>query len=723
MTNGRNSGGIWLRDWSAVAAARAARWGGRVSPGLGRIARQARPTLRLFGAGRKPGPSMATTLPRAPLVLRTKRPERPIGAPMLTVQSDVAYYPDDASEAEAVQHPSAPAAAAAVLRHAEPVTLPQAERRTEPRSVAARISRAVQQVLRRPSQPAAAPAAAEVARNEFTPRSASPEPETQPEAQEPGAQVASDVSPERLIASSAARDADGPPEPEMTLLRHAEAPQGPAPEEVPETEAGFEEESPPEAITVERPQAAEASGGGLLMSLRRVFRPESQETVEPPSSAPRARESAPSPSPAAPSISRAISIEDEAPSVTPQPLAAEPALTAEGTPEVLPEPDVTDVAPALQRSPAPQQQGSGLLFTLRRLVRPEPPAESAPGLAKAVETAEPANPTPVQERPATPQTVAETPGALASAVPELAQYSEETAAPFAAEAAPFRSTESPEMTLLRPETGRGEAAEPAPRQAAESQPFAESTGASPVAPIARAVEGGSRLPRILRLWRRPEEPGPELNLTLARQPSPASPAAPPPATSGNRRSTYNVETGRMETAEALSTADPGVGAASLSVSRTGALEAAPAVLRSARAMQGPVAARAEATLVYRARAAAEGVSSEGEAVAADGLSTLQLSPEAVARARRGDSPAAPMTIARADAPPAPGGGGGAATPSEGEAPAPEATGPSASPITPEADANKQITLETLARQVYDRLRARLLLERERSGIGAGMVSR
>jgi len=248
-----------------VAAARAARWGSRVSPGLGRIARQARPTLRLFGAGRKPGPSMATTLPRAPLVLRTKRPERPIGAPMLTVQSDVAYYPDDASEAEAVQHPSAPAAAAAVLRHAEPVTLPQAERRTEPRSVAARISRAVQQVLRRPSQPAAAPAAAEVARNEFTPRSASPEPETQPEAQEPGAQVASDVLPERLIASSAARDADGPPEPEMTLLRHAEAPQGPAaPEELPETEAGFEAESLPEAVTVERPPAAEAGLDGLI---------------------------------------------------------------------------------------------------------------------------------------------------------------------------------------------------------------------------------------------------------------------------------------------------------------------------------------------------------------------------------------------------------------------------------------------------------------------------
>jgi hypothetical protein len=668
---------------------------------------------------------MATTLPRAPLVLRMKRPERPIGAPMLTVQSEVAYELD-APEPEAVRQPSAPAAAAAVLRHAEPVAVPQAERRTEPQSVVARISRAVQQVLRRPSQPAAAPAAAEVARSEFTPRSASPEPETQPEAQEPGAQVASDVPPERLIARSPARDADGPPEPEMTLLRHAEAPQGPAPEEVPETEAGFEAESLPEAVTVERPQAAEASRGGLLMSLRRVFRPESQETVEtPPSaqaSAPAARESAPSPSPAVPSIARAISTEDEAPSVTPQPLAAEPALTAERTPEVLPEPDVTDVAPALRRSPAPEQQGSGLLFTLRRLVRPEPPAESAPGLAKAVETAEPANPNPVQERPTTAQGVAETSGGLASAVPELAQYSEETAAPFAAGAAPFRSTESPEMTLLRPETGRGEAAETAPRQAAESQPFAESTGASPVAPIARAVEGGSRLPRILRLWRRPEEPRPELNLTLARQPSPASPAAPPPATSGNRRSTYNVETGRMETAEALSTADPGVGAASLSVLRPGALEAAPAVLRPARAPQSPFAARAETPLVYRARAAAEGVSSEGEAAAAAGLSTLALSPEAVARVRRGDSPAA-MTIARADAPPAPGGGGGAATPAEGEAPAPEATGPSASPITPEADANKQITLETLARQVYDRLRARLLLERERSGIGAGMVSR
>jgi hypothetical protein len=41
----------------------------------------------------------------------------------------------------------------------------------------------------------------------------------------------------------------------------------------------------------------------------------------------------------------------------------------------------------------------------------------------------------------------------------------------------------------------------------------------------------------------------------------------------------------------------------------------------------------------------------------------------------------------------------------------------------EADAGKQISLEMLARQIYDRLRSRLLVERERSGIGAGMVSR
>jgi hypothetical protein len=45
---------------------------------------------------------------------------------------------------------------------------------------------------------------------------------------------------------------------------------------------------------------------------------------------------------------------------------------------------------------------------------------------------------------------------------------------------------------------------------------------------------------------------------------------------------------------------------------------------------------------------------------------------------------------------------------------------------PEAEGetpSEQINLETLARRVYDRIRARLRIERERSGLSSGVVSR
>jgi hypothetical protein len=43
--------------------------------------------------------------------------------------------------------------------------------------------------------------------------------------------------------------------------------------------------------------------------------------------------------------------------------------------------------------------------------------------------------------------------------------------------------------------------------------------------------------------------------------------------------------------------------------------------------------------------------------------------------------------------------------------------------SPAAGRVKEVHLESLAREVYDRLRVRLLVERERAGIGGSMVSR
>jgi hypothetical protein len=135
--------------------------------------------------------------------------------------------------------------------------------------------------------------------------------------------------------------------------------------------------------------------------------------------------------------------------------------------------------------------------------------------------------------------------------------------------------------------------------------------------------------------------------------------------------------------------------------------------------------RSEPSLVYRAAARAVPETSSAPASAPAGMTTLELNPATVAGIRNGYSPVQALMIARqaeeeaATATPEAGGGG---TQAEGDRP-PSSAGPSASPQAVEADAGKQIGLEMLARQIYDRLRSRLLVERERSGIGAGMVSR
>jgi hypothetical protein len=101
------------------------------------------------------------------------------------------------------------------------------------------------------------------------------------------------------------------------------------------------------------------------------------------------------------------------------------------------------------------------------------------------------------------------------------------------------------------------------------------------------------------------------------------------------------------------------------------------------------------------------------------MTTLEVSPAAVAQIRRATTQTNSTVIARAEGDAAPD------APDEGseEAPAPQGGGLATPPVAVEGEEETQVTLETLARQVYDRLRARLLIDRERAGMGAGVVGR
>jgi hypothetical protein len=400
---------------------------------------------------------------------------------------------------------------------------------------------------------------------------------------------------------------------------------------------------------------------------------------------------------------------------------------------------------AVQRSASaePARGDGGLLFTLRRLVRPrteseadaqpepvtEPPAPSdtplaAPAIAQAA-SPEPPSPAPkLEEQPVLQASIEYG----VTEAPELEEEGEE-ALPA------YRALASPEMTLRRSrqqaagvpteseEDDVAQAAAPpmistqaeAPIDAALNQPPPDE-GAAPL--VARAAGSRGRLPRIMRFFRRSAAPREDdFALTLAR-PSAATgraAATPPP-----QRSTFNVETGRSEVMEAA--LETGAEATAVAVARTPAAEdAARAVIRrTARqgARQAPaVAARSEAALVYRARAAEGQPAGAVPAIAPGSMTTLELSPQAVAQIRRATTVSNSVEIARAEAPAAPGGDGG-----PGEE-APQDAGPAAEPVSQEAEGEKKESLETLARRVYDRLRARLLIERERAGFGAGMISR
>jgi hypothetical protein len=102
------------------------------------------------------------------------------------------------------------------------------------------------------------------------------------------------------------------------------------------------------------------------------------------------------------------------------------------------------------------------------------------------------------------------------------------------------------------------------------------------------------------------------------------------------------------------------------------------------------------------------------------MTTLEVGAATVAQIRRATSKGDTTMISRAEGDAAP-----PSTPGQapGEAPAPEGAGPAASIVAQESNEETQVSLETLARKVYDRLRARMLIERERAGFGVGMISR
>ena len=295
---------MWRRDWSRLALLRTSRWQNRgTAPRPASIGRTiTQPPLRLFGAGRRPGPSTATALPRSlPFVLRLKPPSRPVGPPMLTMQSEVPVEADpriqpapaiEASETSPPIHPETQLAPAAGQASLEAPTV-----RREAQAPASLVSR-VLRIFRRPSpqsvseEPTVAPQADSPPHPEEAPPTEpmpvslqtpgqaavarSPQAKTQPEAQplvvrrsvEPTAEVSPEPAPARQADQAEApqlppRQAVGPGEPPVAAQAPFSAPEA---REAPQVR--------------EAPRPAERAGaeGGVLFTLRRAFRREPAES-------------------------------------------------------------------------------------------------------------------------------------------------------------------------------------------------------------------------------------------------------------------------------------------------------------------------------------------------------------------------------------------------------------------------------------------------------------
>jgi hypothetical protein len=679
---------MWRRDWSALAMLRTSRLRNRgTAPAPASIGRTVgRPTLRLFGAGRNPGPSTATALPRSlPLVLRLRPPARPVGPPLLTLQSELPAeaMPDAAPPVASPATETSPAATQTAPQ-AEPAVVASGERRESPAPAPSLVSRALR-LFRRPARPAPVEPAPVAAEAEPAPPSAPAPvrmeaPEAPPVArqpQQPAQQpplVLRRASEAPAEAPASAPQAEPTPqreearETEVTLNRQAAPPQpdvttsrppaAPEPiEATPVVTAARETPLPSQTLpqAIEPPPRRSEPAGGLLFTLRRIFRPEPAVEPDEPLGAPSPEAQAPSPSASAtPSVARLP--EQTAPVLS----ARQETASKEGSGEEQgPTADRAVEAPEPEEAPrrrpeAPPQPGQGgLLFTLRRLFRAEPEREAASPFGTT------------QEAPAAPsQAVAPEP----LRAPQVARQASETTLPGEVPMAPaprasappaLRSAAEESLTLARPRILAADA-EPGETEAPaidRSEAVEEPAGRE----AAPALTGGEAPPTPPE--RRREEPGPD--------------EAPP-----LRRIARRAD------------GDQGVAA----------------IRRMPRPV--PAAAAPAPSLVYLARKQAAVAERTPE-----GMSTYQVPREQLARLgyrTNGDRDlvAQAATIARA------------VTLDEVEtAVGGDTTGAAADAAAPGGEAGAQISMENLARRVYDRIRARLRIERERSGLSSGVVSR
>ncbi|MPZ49087.1 MAG: hypothetical protein GEU75_07265 [Dehalococcoidia bacterium] len=714
MTNERERNRVWLRDWSTLALRRVGRLQtGLTAPRTGAIARRAEPTLRLFGAGRRPGALMATALPHSlPLTLRLQPPIRRQSSPLLTVQSAPPAIPSPPPAADERQESPHLIDAVEAREEVEMETPLQREplaSAVEPAPQRTLLDR----ILRVLRKPAAAPDDDDGEMEETLAREAedgapheAPPPPV-PAAKAPADPARSATPPAQTAESDAAfslrlaypahilptSSAPSPPSADPALTGSAE--NQPKEEPAPLLFAGEEAQSGAPA-RAGRGVAVDRDAGPLtsaLLALRRVFKPD-----PPPADS--------LPSPTEPSQSQQLQPATE---VTP-PVAPVDAVATQNAWDSVRPIESRDEAESRTPSPKPgavsppsvitreTEKPPSLLHALRRLVRPQPGVEPAPPIARQTEVIQEAplpdsssgQPSP---RPAEPlRRDAPPPGEPTLRLQLKAE------APLSSR--PPTTPDEP-LTLARPRVILNTA----------SQPDEEAPATLPEAGQAPVLETpqGMSLPASLPLpvagqgppeaAERPRSPRAEPRLVLARQ-------------TGQATSAYSIEGPPLPPFDParVTATRPATSLESATRPSRGLAEA-PLSRRSLLTGGGATAARVESLpLVYRAvRVAPLGVTPAG-------MATLIVPPETVAAIRYDSS----ASIHRTED----------GTSGAGET-LPISAGPAAATADlgvagqegAEAGSKGEISLEALARKVYDQLRAGLLVERERAGLGSSLIGR
>ena len=614
------------RDWSGLALRRASRWQSRgTAPrpaSIGRTVRQ--PTLRLFGAGAHPGLSMATALPRSlPLVLRLKPPVRPVGPPMLTVQSSL-----PAEAGPSAQLPAFSGVTASQTETQGVAPVPEPPRVQEKPSL---VSQALR-ILRRQAPPA------------------------ETEQPQPSPAVATGVTPDEAAPAEPARSSVETPTPAPVATRRA----APARPETPRVLRH----------TTEAPAEATSELPGIARQPEALDAPQRQIA-----SAPEVIE------------------------------AEQPTVAAERP---------TPPMPNSQRAAGPRR--SGLLYTVRRVLQREPTSAALePATPQAASSASSQAPSPLaSERQATPR---ETPSTEPAAQEAGPQRHETAQAPAYAETPPRGETNpqparrsGPLLTLRR--LFRPDPEPPVERRSELGQAFTSDSREPVVQPHTLRED---RLPGELLLT--PGTPAPatpvmrsettETVWALARPRAvqTAGSAATSAATAATLQETATTQTSPTANSPSTVVAEP-VGR-SASVPTVDRSDAAGTRTRAApRSMVSPPAT----SLVYLARkpSAAAGRVPEG-------MTTFEVPQEdlrslGIAAAGDPDRGGDVRTIARAVSVSDVAAARGATDAANGDETNGEAS-------------RGEVNLETLARRVYDRIRNRLRIERERSGLSSGIVGR